>query len=129
MPSILPPANDPAGDFCAGISRRLRTKIIGFLMNNHCFAYNVADTETVCPHSKKRIPAARHQRRQIACVIGMRFFVRIIVTVCIGKISSGTGLSIVNVHSVKFRPFLGKSGKFYDHQNPAALLEKLYLSR
>ena len=78
-------SDDPASDLCTRISRRLCVEIIAHSVNDDGSAQNLIDAEAV-GHKRQKCPAARaKERRHIACMIGMRTTIGIVVSACIGE--------------------------------------------
>ena len=106
----------------------MRPEVIGKAVDNHGLPDDITDTETICPYSKERFAATGQQREKVSCVIRMGLRIWIIMSARSGKTDSGTGFTIVDMHSEKIRRISGESGEPGYHQNAPALLTELYLS-
>ncbi len=74
-----------AGDLLACVARRLRSEIIGRVVNDDCFSYYLVHGKAICQKSAEGVSARTEQRRHITCVIGVRAIVGVIMGHGVGK--------------------------------------------
>ncbi len=76
-------------------------EIICHIVNNHGAADNVCHCESVGQHLQIGPLAAPHQRRQVACVLGVGLVLRIEMVAALREPFSAAGVALVNMKPIK----------------------------
>ena len=120
-----------AGDFCPGVPRGLRGKIIRRRMEDDCPADDLADGKSIRQKHPKRFAAVCKQRRHISRVGRMRTTVRIVVAQGGCEGISGVALAFFaavdveakNIPAARLRVD-GQAGYFGSHEHAGSRLIK-----
>ena len=94
--------DDSAGDFFAGVARRLRTHVVCVFVDHDRAAENIAYTNMCCPEIHAGSAVFGKQRGEIAGVIGMLIVVEIEMRTGVGKIRAGAAATLVDMKRKKF---------------------------
>ncbi len=91
--------DDAAGDFFAGIARRLRRKVIRLAVDHHSPPDNVGNMEAVCQEGHERAAIASEQRREVACMMRMRTTPGVKVAFRVGETDAAAGAAFVDMEA------------------------------
>ena len=123
--------NFAAGNFFAGISCRLRHKIIRSYMDNNCSANDFFYSESVCQNWHICDPSVAEERRKIAAMVRVRTLIGIVMTVRQRKrlfIRSAAVITRMNMERKYIMFCLRQSADFRCYKNTLDFLSEAYKS-
>ncbi len=121
---FLYPADDPAGDLCAGVPGGLRCKIVRAAVDHNRSAHYIVDTKSACHHRKVRLSIRRQQGRKIPGMVWMSGIAGIVVPAGIGKPIPLAVPTFMDVESEKTSLRIRQAANIRDHENAVTPLKK-----